>query len=208
MNLSNNAAQSSYPKNVSFEQVWATLDRVAEMQEKTVQRQEEIDRILKENAVRQEKNDRQIEEYNKRFGDFTNRFGDIVEYMLAPNMRDKFKELGLYFPKANRNSDVSDYDNKIFLEIDVMLENGGKAMLVEIKTKLTNDHVNDHIERLEKMRKYADLHGDNRKFLGALAGVIVPENVKDYALSLGFFLIEPTGENLNITSPYNKPKEW
>ena len=30
----------------------------------------------------------------------------------------------------------------------------------------------DHIERLEKMRKYADLHGDKRVFLGAVAGVV------------------------------------
>ena len=49
--------------------------------------------------------------------------------MVAPNLREKFRELGLDFPKANRNSDVSDYKNKIFMEIDVMLENGEKLCL-------------------------------------------------------------------------------
>jgi hypothetical protein len=134
--------------------------------------------------------------------------GEVVEYMVAPNLREKFRELGYDFPKANPNSDVSDKANNIFLEIDVMLENGDKAMLVEVKTKLTTEQVNAHIERLEKMRKYADLHGDKRSFLGAVAGVVMASNVKDYALKQGFFVIEPSGETFNITSPNNKPKEW
>ena len=128
--------------------------------------------------------------------------------MIAPNLRDKFRELGLVFPKANQSSDLSDYDNNIFLEVDVMLENGDTAMLVEIKTKLGATHIKDHIERLKKMRKYADLHGDKRKFLGAVAGVVIPKNVKENALKQGFFVIEPSGETFNITPPLGKPKEW
>ena len=89
-----------------------------------------------------------------------------------------------------------------------MLENGDKAMLVEVKAKLTEKRINGHIERLEKMRKYANLHGDSRTFLGAVAGVVVTEEVINYALNQGFYLIEPTGENFNITPPNGKPKEW
>jgi hypothetical protein len=89
-----------------------------------------------------------------------------------------------------------------------MLENGDKAMLVEVKTQLTVERINKHIERLEKMRKYADLHGDKRAFLGAVAGVVVTDEARDYALSQGFYFIEPSGENFNITPPNGKPKEW
>jgi hypothetical protein len=98
--------------------------------------------------------------------------------------------------------------NDIFFEIDVMLENGDKAMAVEVKTQLTLDRINKHIERLEKIRKYADLHGDKRTFLGAVAGVVVTDEARDYALNQGFYLIEPSGENFNITLPNGKPKEW
>jgi hypothetical protein len=55
---------------------------------------------------------------------------------------------------------------------------------------------------------YANLHGDKRTFLGAVAGVVVTDELKDYALNQGFFVIEPVGENLNITPPNGKPKEW
>ncbi|MDR1870200.1 MAG: hypothetical protein LBQ82_09495 [Treponema sp.] len=178
----------------SFESVWAAL--------------QETDRIVKETARQMQETDRHMQETDKRFGKLNNRFGEIVEYMVAPNLRGKFRELGLNFPKANPNSDVSDYDNNIFLEIDVMLENGDKALLVEVKTKLTTEDVKDHIARLEKMRKYADLHGDKRTFLGAVAGIVMTSNVKEYALGQGFYVIEPSGETFNITPPSGKPKEW
>jgi hypothetical protein len=88
------------------------------------------------------------------------------------------------------------------------MENGDKALLVEIKTTLTTEDVKDHIKRLEKMRTYADLHGDKRGFLGAVAGVVMTDRVKEYALGQGFYVIEPSGETFNITPPNGNPKEW
>jgi hypothetical protein len=171
----------------SFESVWVDL--------------QETKQILKENAKQQKETDREL-------GRLSRRMGEVVEHMVAPNLRKKFRELGYDFPQANTNSDVSDSTNKIYLEIDVKLENGDKVMLVEVKTKPTAKDVKDHIKRLEKMRKYADLHGDKRTFLGAVAGAVMTDNVKEYVLKQGFFAIEPSGETFNIISPNNKPKEW
>ncbi|MDR0472429.1 MAG: hypothetical protein LBH43_01990, partial [Treponema sp.] len=176
-----------------------------EAQRETARRMEETDRQIKES---QQETDRQMKDYNRRFGEFTRRFGEVVEYMIAPNLCEKFRELGYNFPQSHSGTRVEDYKNNIHFEIDVKLENGDKAMLVEVKTKLTTEYVNDHIERLEKMRKYADLHGDKRSFLGAVAGVVISSNVKDYALRQGFFVVEPSGETFTITPPDNKPKEW
>jgi hypothetical protein len=172
------ATQTANPP--SFESVWASL--------------QETDRIVKENA--------------RIVGKLGKRMGEVVEYMVVPNLRKKFRKLGYDFPQTHQNSSVSDPTNNIFLEIDVKLENGDKAMLVEVKTKPTIKDVQDHIRRLKKMRKYADLHGDKRTFLGAVAGVVMSNNVKDYILKQGFFLIEPSGETFNIIPPDNKPKEW
>jgi len=44
--------------------------------------------------------------------------------------------------------------------------------------------------------------------LGAVAGAVMTDNVKEYALKQGFFAIEPSGETFNIISPNGKPKEW
>jgi len=175
----------------SFESVWAILQEIAESHKEYEQERK------KDKA-----------EFNERLGNYINLFGDFTEYTMAPKLRDKFMEIGLDFPRTNRNMKVKDKVNNIFLETDVMLENGDKAMMVEIKTQLTVERINKYIERLEKMRKYADLHGDKRTFLGAVAGVVVDDEVREYALNHGLYLIEPAGADLNITSPNGKPKEW
>ena len=162
----------------------------------------ETERTLKEEHQRQK------DDFNNRLGSLTNLFGDVTEAMVAPKICEKFEEFGLYFPQANPNVRVNDRRNKISFEIDIMLENGDKAMLIEVKTKLTIERINYHLNRLEKMRKYADLRGDKRMFLGAVSGIVVTDEVKDYALSKGLYFIEYKGENFHITPPSGKPKEW
>jgi hypothetical protein len=190
------ATQTANPP--SFDTVWAILDRISKKQEEFTESLKETERMMKEDKA----------EFNRRLGEYINLFGDFTESMIAPKIYEKFEEFGFNFPKANPNSRVNDRVNKISFETDIMLENGDKAMLVEVKTKLTIERINKHIDRLEKMRKYADLHGDKRTFLGAVAGVVVTDEVRDYALSQGFYLIEPSGESFNITPPQGKPKEW
>jgi hypothetical protein len=196
----------------TFETVWAILHEVGKKQEELVESQKETARIIKENAEERRKDAEEWKEskknFNKRLGEYINLFGEVTEYMMAPKLREKFREFGLDFPQANRNVSVNDMVNDISFETDVKLENGDKAMLVEVKTKLTVERINKHIERLEKMRMYANLHSDKRTFLGAIAGVVVTDEARNYALSQGFFVIEPAGENFNITPPNGKPKEW
>jgi chromosome segregation ATPase len=199
----------------TFESVWAALqetDRiikeVGRKQEETAQQMKETDRQIKETDRQIKETDRQIKDYNKRFGDFTRRFGEMVEYMVAPNLLKKFKEYGLKFNEAMSNRVFSDDDDNALFEVDIFLQNSETAMLVEVKTKLTTEDVKEHVERLENMRAYANLHGNKCIFLGAVAGVVMTPHVKKYALGRGFFVIEPSGETFNITPPNGNPKEW
>ena len=128
--------------------------------------------------------------------------------MVAPKICDKFNEFGFNFLRANPNPRFNDRVNDISFEVDIMLENSEKAMLIEVKTKLTFERINYHLSHLEKMRKYTDLHGDRRTFLGAVAGIVVTNEVRDYALSKGLYFIEYSGETFYITPPKDKPKEW
>jgi len=186
--------QIDYPKGIGFEQVWATLESVAQMHKETALSLKDTEQVVKE--------------IGKRLGDFTNSFGDVVEHLIAPNLLEKFKALGFDFEEASTRHKIRNKKNDISFEIDVFLQNGDTAMLVEIKANLTISDINKHTTRLEKMRKWADLRGDKRHFLGAVAGIVVEDDEREYALNQGFFLIEPSGEDYNITPPYNKPKEW
>jgi hypothetical protein len=106
------------------------------------------------------------------------------------------------------NAKIADKENNIFTEVDAFLENGDKVMIVETKTKPSIDDINDHVERMEKLRKYADLRNDRRKYTGAVAGVVFGDSEKNYALKKGFYVIEPSGDTFNITTPENSPREW
>jgi len=190
------------------------------------ERQKEADRKKKENAEEWEKQrkeaaerrkeidqqmketDRKIKEIGNRLGDFTNSFGNVIEHLVSPDLQEKFKKLGYDFQEASTRHKIIDKKNDIRFEIDVFLQNGDTAMLVEIKSDLSISDMNRHITRLEKMRKYADLRGDKRRFLGAIAGIVIGENERGYALSQGLFLVEPSGEDYEITPPPGKPREW
>jgi hypothetical protein len=152
----------------------------------------------------------QMKETDKRVGELTNRFGDVVEYMIVPSLVAKFRELGFEFTKAHRDTEIVDREHDLILEVDALLENGDKVMAVEIKTKPNIGDIHDHIERMEKLRKYADLHADKRGYLGAMAGVVFSESEKIYALKRGFYVIEPSGDTFTITKPEGKyhPYEW
>ena len=200
----------------TFESVMAILDMVSRKQAELVASQKETDRQLKETDRQLKETDRQLkedtqrlkEELNIKIGALTNLFGDLTEGMVAPKICEKFNEFGFSFLKAGPNCKYTDKINGISLEVDIMLENGDKAMLIEVKTKLTFDRIKYHLNRLAKMRKYADLHGDKRTFLGAVAGIVVTDKARDYALKQGLYFIEYAGETFYITPPSGKPKEW
>jgi hypothetical protein len=193
------AVQTANPP--TFESVWASLQEERELMKELRKSQEELVEIQKETARQQQRTDSVLGRLNKRMG-------DVVEFMVAPNLCEKFKEFGFHFSESSQKKVVTDEDNDISFEIDVFLENYSKAMLTEVKTTPTTEDVRDHIRRLGKMRKYADLRGDKRIFLGAVAGVVITNNVKKYILKQGFFVIEPSGEGFNIIPPNGKPKEW
>jgi hypothetical protein len=54
---------------------------------------------------------------------------------------------------------------------------------------------------MEKLRKYSDKRKDNRKLYGAIAGAIISESVRKYALKKGLYLIEQSGDTVRIVEP-------
>ncbi|GHV91537.1 hypothetical protein AGMMS50268_20400 [Spirochaetia bacterium] len=197
------ATQTMPEWKAAADEIWAMLRETDRIVKETARRQEETTQQMKET-------DRQMKETDKRLGKLGNRFGEMVEYMVVPNLVAKFNELGFIFTKANPDTKITDKEHGIFTEVDVFLENGDKVMIVETKTKPNIDDINDHVERMEKLRKYADLHDDKRKYLGAIAGLVFGDSEKTYALKNGFYVIEPSGDTFNITEPTGKyyPHEW
>jgi hypothetical protein len=193
----------------------------AEWQREAVERQKESDRRQKESAEefkelkrvmaeQHAKTQRTIDATNRQIGKLGGRYGEMVECMVLPNLVNMFRKLGFEVSKATRGATIEDRVNQIAAEIDITVENGDKAIIVEVKSKPTPEDVNDHIKRMEKVRRHADLHGDRRKFLGAIAGMVMNDDMRACILGHGFYAIEPSGDTFNITAPDEKSqlREW
>ena len=149
-----------------------------------------------------------MKETDRKIAKLGNRLGEIIEYMVLPNLLDKFREFGFVFTKAYPHTEIKDEQNQIVTEVDITLENGDKVMLVEVKTKPNIDDIKDHIQRMEKVCLHGRLRNDTRTYLGAMAGMVFSNNVKTFALKNGFYVVEPSGETFKIIEPEGSPREW
>jgi hypothetical protein len=174
---------------------------------------EKTDRQMKERA---EKSDREWEEIHRQtketdriIGDLGNRFGELAEHLVTPNITEKFRALNYTFTKAGPDVVFLSRDGRFLAEVDIWLENGEFALAVEVKSKLRKEHVDDHLKRMNVLRAYLDERNDGRKLLGAIAGAIVPPDLRNYVLKKGFYLIEQSGDTVKIDPPTGfTPRIW
>jgi hypothetical protein len=181
--------QTQIRRNSNFDTIWAALQEVAAKQKEITERQKETEC--------------QITKLGRRLG-------EIFDYMIMPKLMNKFREIGFVFTKAYPQANIVDREHNIFVKIDITLENSSTVMIISAKSRPTTQDVNEHVERMQKVWTHGDLHGDKRKFLGAIAGMTINRHIKHFALKNGFYTIEPEGETFIITVPEGEyfPREW
>jgi len=182
-------------ESLTFEKVWAMFQETREQMKETDRKMRETDRKMKET--------------DRKIGELGNRFGELAEHLVAPSIKEKFNELNFTFERMYENLTISDSSKQCIAEIDIMLENGDTVIAVEVKAKPLQKDIDEHVDRMEILRKGADVRNDKRKFQGAIAGAIMNEAVRNYAHKTGFYVIEQTGDTVKINIPDNfMPREW
>jgi hypothetical protein len=170
----------------------------------------ETDRLFQELREDMKVTDRRMKETDKKIGELGHRFGELAEHMVAPSIKEKFNALDFTFDKCSQHIDIADaQDEYSGAEIDILLENGDVAIAIEVKARALVKDIDRHLKRMEVPRRWADRHNDKRTFLGAVAGAIMPEEVRKYTLKAGFYVIEQTGDTVCINIPEGfSPREW
>ncbi|MDR1399025.1 MAG: hypothetical protein LBJ41_03790 [Treponema sp.] len=198
---------------LTFEQVWAALMELRKEHAETEQflkensedfdrRLQENERLLKESSAEFDRRMRKSEQdFNRRIGHLDNRFGELAEHLVAPNIVKKFNALGYHFNDVAKERKFYHEDGNLAAEFDILLENRESAAGVEVKSKPTERDIDEHIERLEFLRRRKDELGDKRKICGAIAGAIMPESVRRAALRAGLYVIEQSGDTVQIEEP-------
>jgi hypothetical protein len=152
--------------------------------------------------------DKRMKELSRQLGGQANRLGEFVQEMVRPAVVRLFQERRLPVHQVSSNMKGFGDDGKLGIEIDLVVVNTETLILVECKSKLTNDGVNAHLERLAAFKQYFPIY-EKYTILGAVAGIVIPDNVSDYAKSQGLFVLAQSGDSIEIRNPEAfEPKEW
>jgi predicted RNase H-like nuclease (RuvC/YqgF family) len=218
---------------LTFEQVWAALMKVSNEQEKHEELMREQMRKTDEQMRKHEElmreqmreTDEQIRETNKQLkemfarvdrvtanvGGLNRSMGELIETLIAARLWEKFDGYPYNLQRAYQRVNLFDETNRKLTDIDILLANGDYVMAVEVKRELDKkDDVDHHLRRMDLIRQYPPAECKGKKLLGAMAGGTVDSDVQEYAHSVGFFVLELTGESVELAErPAGfAPREW
>ena len=182
------------------------LKELAQSQQELNQSQQELSQAQKETDKQIKETDKQINRVSKQIGELGNRLGEFVEYQVRPAVVRLFQERGIDVHEFHPGLSVTrDHEG---LEIDLLVVNDADAILVEVKSKLTQRDVDEHLQRLAKFKRLMSRFRDV-KALGAVAAMVVPDEVVSYAYRQGLFVLVQSGENVIILNDAEfTPQVW
>ena len=138
---------------------------------------------------------REIRAVNESIGRLGNRLGQFVEEAVRPAAVKLFRERGIDVHEVHQN--ITAKREGETLEVDLLVVNNNDVVAIECKSNLSIDDVNDHLKRLEKIKRLLPDHKEKR-ISGAVAGMVIPENVAIYAIKKGLYVIGQNGDHLEL----------
>ncbi len=174
------------------EEIWAILHELAESQKDTDRRAKETEQKIKEVTA--------------SIGRLGNRLGEFIEDAVRPAAVRLFRERGIEVHELQQNVSVQRGDEG--LEVDLMIVNDLDLVAVECKSNLKQQDVDEHLARLAKIKRLLPKYANSR-VMGAVAAMVIPDNVARYAYSKGLFVIGQSGEHLEIRNDAEfQPMIW
>jgi hypothetical protein len=196
------------------DEIWAVLKETDRIMKESAARHAELDRVMKENAAQIVETSRIAAQTSKRLAELGERFdrtnanvgglnrslGELIETLIAARLWEKFPEYGLV--RAYRRVPVYDETNRVRTDIDILLSNTDKVMVVEVKHELNKTRdVDEHLKRMELVRVYPPAETVNKRLFGAMAGGVVAPDIMNYAYEAGFYVLELTGDSVHLIPP-------
>ncbi len=140
---------------------------------------------------------RTLEEMKRSVNALTTRWGRFVEELVEPAVVRLFQERGIDVKEKHPRASVK--RQGVAMEIDILVVDTTDVVLVECKSRLSKDDVDEFIEKLQKF-KLAFPAYKNYQAYGAVAGIEINEGVDRYAYQKGLFVIRPSGDTVEIVN--------
>lgn len=189
----------------TFEDVWRSIQEVSQMQKEYAK---EADRRREEAERQREETDRQLKALAKQMGAHGNRLGEFVQEMVRPAVVELFRDRGLPVHQVCPNIVAYDDNRQFVMEIDLLVVNTDTAIAVECKSHLTQADVDEHLERMGIFKQCFPQYAPHI-LLGAVAAMVLPDEVGRYAYRKGLFVLAQSGEAMEIRNNGKfQPQTW
>ncbi len=160
-----------------------------------------IECLSRENAQRMRELDRQL-------GQLGNRLGEFVQEMVRPALVQIFQSRGLRVHRTMRDMVCRDDGGQLVAQVDLLVIDNDTAIAVECKSHLSVDDVNEHLDRLDRFKPCWPEYR-NYRLLGAVAAMVVPDEVAAYAYRKGLFVMAPSGDTMQLRNDQKfEPRVW
>ena len=180
--------------------------KLTKMFAETDRRFQETSKQIKETGKQLEKTDKQLKKTDKKINALTSRWGDFVESLVAPYVEKMFKKREIEITSVHQHVRIRKDGKET--EIDILGINGEYAVVIEAKSRLSVDDVNEHIKRCQNFKSFFPEYKD-RKVIGAVAGIKIDTGADRYAYKKGLFVIAQSGETVKILNNKNfMPECW
>lgn len=162
--------------------------------------QSETDLQMKETAVQMKETDRKIKELSSLF---TSQWGKLVEALMQPGCVKLFRARGVAVTRACTNQEWFKNDGSKVAEVDVFLVNGGEDVAIEVKTTCLPKHIDEHIERMARIKALRPEYRDGtKKLYGAVAALKYHSEADAYAKKKGFYVLKSTDGIVSIQNEH------
>ena len=190
------ARNSEMMTDIELKELVASL---AVAQAETNKQFQETGRRFQETDRRFQETDKQLRELAKQIGGLGNKFGSFTEGMAFPSMekllRTRFQmKVVTTYAKAKWGGKT--------LELDAMAYSDKAVYIVEVKSHLREEGLQQMLESLSQFREAFPEHADKALY-GILAVVHVPEQLQAKVIREGIYLALIQDEQFTLQIPEN-----
>jgi hypothetical protein len=169
---------------------------------------QETERLLKEQS---QETDRKFQETERKLNQlerlFTSQWGKLMESLVEGDLVELLTQRGIPIIDTTTRLKGKRADGGNY-EFDIIAHNGEEMVVVEVKTTLKPQDVDDFLGRLRQIKTWIPRYAKNRIY-GAIAWLTADAGAERMVENRGLFSIRATGHSASIQNlPDFTPRAW
>ncbi len=190
-----NESIMNYGQPANLDEVWKLFKETDKMFKETDQKMQETDRKMQETDKKMQETDRKIDKLAKLYGGVSENSRDVAEEFFRRGLETRDLLFGISYGQVGK---LEKRSKKLQGEYDIVLYNGDKMVVIEVKYKLHPSDITDFVKR--KLPNFKPLFPEyaDKKIIGGVAGMSVPAASSELAQKHGLLVLTQSGENLTV----------